>query len=722
MRDRWTYGICFAIVILIVGFTFVLYRRASDTSEHLKTMRKAWQSAALTKNPSFTLEEYVARAAAVEFKTEDTVDVSSVLARSKMSLDLLAAIDAGGNDRHRVIVQVVPAADMDQDAALAAVHEFAAEQGSAKPVDIPIINATVLDLPASGLLALGELGSIARLSLDAPVRGCAFEMTQAIGADQVWDTLGYTADDVRVVVLDSGVDKGHDDMEFPKNMSYLEELPRQVLLEDLEDTLDDFYPPGDCDRKDRMMAIDFVDGPNEGFDKYGHGTHVSGIIAGNAHESRDSNNPDGYSGVAPEATILHMRVLDNVGAGYTSDVLAAISFVVTHQDLINARVMNVSLGHPVFESYETDPLALACAVAVEAGIAVVCSAGNNGYANGQEAYGTISSPGHAPWVITVGATDTKGTGSRADDSVALFSSRGPTAVDGLMKPDLVAPGTNLISCRPRQGCYISDTYSQQVDAGDYHYMKMSGTSMAAAVVSGALALLFDANPSLTPSGAKAILMYTAEKMTTPDVYSQGCGSLNIEGAVRLAEAIRQDSDTLAVGSSWLTSGTAEGALQPYTDIAGQRAYWGSTILWGDGYLWYSGPGNGTDDAIWGDGFLWDDVLNWANGHLWYDSLVGEKQEVFGECFLWYTGCSGGTNGTGWNANVLQSQSMLWSDPGLFNTWSGAFVDPSSISGESTELVLAAGDSGSDQEVDYGEEGDWFFPVPPNSSDDDDDDD
>jgi serine protease AprX len=192
-----------------------------------------------------------------------------------------------------------------------------------------------------------------------------------------------------------------------------------------------------------MQTVDLITGSTTPSDPYGHGTHVAGILAGVGTSSNYK-----YLGAAPQASIFNIRVLDQDGSGLTSNVIAGIEWVIkynSHNKKTPIRVINMSLGHAPMESAATDPLTLECRKAVAAGIVVVASAGNYGKdPNGNSVYGGITSPGTEPSVITVGAVNTHGSLNRADDIVAGYSSRGPT-IDGLIKPDLVAPGSNIVA-------------------------------------------------------------------------------------------------------------------------------------------------------------------------------------------------------------------------------------------------------------------------------------
>ena len=199
----------------------------------------------------------------------------------------------------------------------------------------------------------------------------------------------------------------------------------------------------------------------------------------------------------------------------------------------------MSVASGVFESYKRDPLTQAARRAFDAGIVVVASAGNLGQNDeGQVQFGGITSPGNSPWVLTVGASTHQGTARRSDDAIAEFSSRGPTWIDFVAKPDLVAPGIGIeSSAAPNStlaALYASYLVGTPSASGVKPYLSLSGTSMAAPVVAGTVALMLEANPELTPNAVKAILQYTAERKDGESPLAQGAGMLNALGAVRLA--------------------------------------------------------------------------------------------------------------------------------------------------------------------------------------------
>jgi subtilisin family serine protease len=437
-----------------------------------------------------------------------------------------------------------------------------------------------------------------------------------------------------------------------------------------------------------VLGVDFT-GKGKTDDLFGHGTHVAGIIAGDGGASHAFGRD--YMGIAPGATLVNLRVLDDFGHGYVSSIVAAIDRAIAVRTLYNIRVINLSLAAPPIDSYVDDPICQAVARATSAGIVVVASAGNFGQdpTSGEEAYGSITSPGNSPAAITVGAVDGRGTAPRSDDQIARFSSRGPTlshsidpvtgaaVPDLLAKPDLVAPGGRMVSLE-RDDNYLVKTYKElDVDGSkpNARYMMLSGTSMSAAVVSGAAALMLQANPSLTPNMVKAILMYSAQMMDGPDLFEQGAGLLNIEGAVRLAATLRQDAGTLPVGST-----LADLPLpQPVSTISGETVAWSQGLIWGFGGLQGMAMLTTRQEAysqslIWGLGRL--DA--WGAGVTYYDGLYSQNYVAYGQDNEW---C-----GVTWDSGTSTSSGLIWTRPmdASGPIWtnrviSSDFFDPSSSS-------------------------------------------
>ena len=279
---------------------------------------------------------------------------------------------------------------------------------------------------------------------------------------------------------------------------------------------------GDAARQRVDRFVDFVNGQTTAYDDYGHGTHVAGIIAGNGFDSGGAR-----SGVAPGAHLIVLKALDANGSGHISDVIAALDYVVAQRTPCNIRVINLSVAAGVYDSYNTDPLTLAAQAAVRpASSSSRPPATTAGTPTGIPQYGGITAPGQR----AVGAD-----GRRIEPSWERWTvpttrwrrsaSRGPTAVDALAKPDIVAPGVGIESlAAPGSTLYMSAAaylLSGTVPTAYLPYLSLSGTSMAAPVVSGTVALMLQANPALTPNEVKAILQYTSGIYSSYDPLTEG---------------------------------------------------------------------------------------------------------------------------------------------------------------------------------------------------------
>jgi serine protease AprX len=431
-------------------------------------------------------------------------------------------------------------------------------------------------VPAGALAALSRSPRIKSLSSDAVVKA-AWDLNAvplSVGVPEAQALYGATGAGVGVAVIDSG-SYWHDD------------------LWDVIDGWADFYE----NRKGEPVVWD----KSFSYDPYGHGTHVAGILAGTGETL------SAYSGVAPGARLQILKVLGSDGTGSVSRLLRAIDWVKQNAAARNIRVVNLSLGHPVYESYTTDPLCVALETLVRQGIVVVAAAGNYGrLPDGTAVYGSIVSPAHSPHVITVGAMNPVGTAGRADDLMATFSSKGPTLVDGLVKPDVVAPGVYAVSGLAPD-TYFDDNFPVlRIDSRDFgarrgadDFFILSGTSMAAPVVSGIAALMLEKNPSLTPNLVKAILQHTAEDRGY-DVMTQGAGYVNAPGALEAAVKITSTPGEVAAGGYWLSE-----PLSGQSTIAGQGVIWVDRLLWGSSVLWGGmGAVAFNFDSLWGLGVTW----------------------------------------------------------------------------------------------------------------------
>jgi len=520
----------------------------------------------------------------------------------------------------RVIVQYRTAADV----------RAITGRGGVPGKKLGVLNAHVAAVPNRMLSALASDPRVARISVDRPAFATMERTGAATGAAAAREAFGLTGAGVGVAVIDSGVTGWLDDL----------------YMEAVDGSLYGTYAPRVVHFRDFVNGS-FIDGVVDGasygdypYDDYGHGTHVSGIIAGNGYSSGGAR-----SGVAPKANIVGLKVLDSNGAGYISDVIAALDYAIAVKDRFNIRVINLSVGAGVYESYETDPLAQAARRAVDAGIVVVAAAGNFGATgSGAAQYGGVTSPGNAPWVLTVGAVSHRGTVQRSDDLVAPFSSRGPSWIDFSAKPDLVAPGVGIESlAEPYTTLAIryADYLLPGTDPWLWYkpYLSLSGTSMAAPVVTGTIALMFEANPHLTPNAVKAILQYTAQVRAGEDFLTQGSGMLNASGAIRMARfwahpqaGLGDAADTIAgevVPWSqhliWGNYRIAGGVPLPGSNAWAQGLTWGARhtsaggqIVWGvealnDNIVWSMHD----DNIVWGyndgDNIVWsmDDNIVWS---------------------------------------------------------------------------------------------------------------
>ncbi len=260
-----------------------------------------------------------------------------------------------------------------------------------------MIKGAAFTIPVSALPALEADPEIASVSIDHPMNVADDLTNDAIGAPSVWSA-GYNGAGVTVAVIDSGINDNHPDLQGPNGTS------RVVYHQDFTGT-----PTSNSSGAQ--------------YDLYGHGTHVAGIIAGNGSLSGGN-----YAGVAPGATLVDLRALDQNGSGTDSTVIAAIQQAIALQSTYNIRIINLSLGRGIGVSYTQDPLCQAVEAAWKSGIVVVVAAGNYGRlsVNGSNGYGTVTAPGNDPFVLTVGATKSNGsTLGLGGDLGQLSVRRGP---------------------------------------------------------------------------------------------------------------------------------------------------------------------------------------------------------------------------------------------------------------------------------------------------------
>ena len=381
-----------------------------------------------------------------------------------------------------------------------------------------------------------------------------------------------------------------------------------------------------------MAAVDFVgnppiqgggpspqQGPETSVDPNGHGTHVAGILVGSG-----SHSPDGrMAGVAPQASLISVRVLDGTGRGLTSDVLAGLQWILDNKTQYGIRVVNLSLGHPVFEPAAVDPLVQAVDALWDAGVVVVCSAGNNG----RDGYVTISSPCNSRKVITVGAINDHRTADVSDDTTTSYSSHGPTAIDLVAKPDLVAPGNRIVSLRSA-GSYQDLLFPDRRVAADpaqpgvIEYFEMSGSSMASPIVAGTAALMLEQDPSLNPGTIKARLMMSARKPAVGDPLVTGAGSLDILAALRATGTVADaPSPAAIIDAQTGLIGFENTAVLWGNENFSLMALWPSSVIWSDPTAYYQ-------SVVWTAGELWPSGEMWPTSELWPESEFWPEGEMW----------------------------------------------------------------------------------------------
>lgn len=256
---------------------------------------------------------------------------------------------------------------------------------------------------------------------------------------------------------------------------------------------------------------DFVANRSKPYDDNGHGTHVAGCAASSGA------NKSPYRGPAPKAKLVGVKVLNKLGSGTLSSVIEGVQWCIEQKQHLGIRIINLSLGSEAYQSYRDDPLCQAVEKAWNSGIVVCAAAGNSG-----PEQRTIDSPGIDPHIITVGASHDRNIPNPAQNTVAFFSSRGPTN-EGLNKPDFLAPGVDIVSLR--SPCSQLDKANKESRVGKHH-LTLSGTSMATPICAGVVAQLLQADGTLSPSQVKTMLINSATKIPNLHHHDQGAGVID----------------------------------------------------------------------------------------------------------------------------------------------------------------------------------------------------
>ena len=582
------------------------------------------------------------------------------------------------NQRTKVIVTLLPGAKLPSE-----FRRFARADRN-----LDLINGVELELPNRVVAQLEARPEIFRVHYDRPVAAHNYRTSVTVGANLSRSYVGATGAGVGVAIIDSGIATWHNDLSVQNS--------NQV------------FPYGN---QRVAKFVDFVNGHTLPYDDNGHGTHVAGIIAGNGYDSNGQK-----AGVASKASLVVLKVLDANGQGSIGSVIAAMNWVAAYGAQYNVRVVNLSIGAKISESYWTDPLTLAAKKLADKGIVVVTAAGNFGKAvDGRQQYGSITAPGNAPWVLTVGASSTQGTTTRTDDVMANYSSAGPTKYDYLAKPDLVAPGTGTVSLAvPGSTLAVQKATSLVAgNSGPSAYLSLSGTSMAAPVVAGTVAAMFQVNPNLTPNMVKAILQYTSQPYSGYKPLQQGAGFLNTIGAVKLAQFYQQNlpGTTMPTKRAWSKSVIwgnrliKGGYLNPRANAYAVNVIWGvaktslgDNIVWGtladgDNIVWGTNDANG-DNVVWGTQDADGDNIVWGT---MFDNVVWGTDN--GDNVVW--GTSGDDDNVVWGSDCGGSDcdNVVWgTNDGDNVVWGTADDGDNVVWGSNGEDNVVWGSNGDDNVV------------------------
>jgi serine protease AprX len=388
---------------------------------------------------------------------------------------------------------------------------------------LEILGGFTAELPADRLDRLRAVAGVESVTEDAGLElssadveaqaaqaGSLYTIANEVtGASAMWDA-GYTGKGVDVAVIDSGV------------------VP-----------VDGFKTPGKIVHGPDLSLE--ANSPAKNLDTFGHGTAMASIIAGrDSAASTVSGNSSDFIGMAPDSRIVSVKIADAKGQTDVSQAIAAIDWVVQNRNKngLNIRVLNMSFGTDGVQDYVLDPLAYAAEQAWHKGIVVVVAVGNEGFGTAK-----VNNPAYNPYLLAVGSSNSKGTATTEDDVVSTFSNDG----DGTRNPDLVAPGEKVVGLRAA-GSYLDTTYPA-ARIGE-RLFRGSGTSQAAAVVSGAAALLIQQRPTITPDQVKALLTGTAAPIPNATAAQQGSGLVDLRSAKNsnTPSAVQKFKVSVGVGS------------------------------------------------------------------------------------------------------------------------------------------------------------------------------
>ena len=539
-------------------------------------------------------------------------DVGPLVTADRSSVSVIVRAAAGAGDGPRRLVE---------------------SAGGQVRLNLPILNGFAASVPRSRLEEVRRGDGVASVTPDTRLAlqstdddvaedpGSTAATAQVIEAPYMWER-GYTGEGVGIALIDSGT----------------------VPVEGLTDNV--FHGPD--------LSFEGADEELRHLDTYGHGTHLAGIAAGRDSDwslidtdgdgDGDTGDPEHFAGIAPDATVISVKVAMANGFADVSQVIAAIDWVVQHRHERNIRVLNLAFGTDGVQDYQLDPLTHAVEIAWRRGIVVVAAAGNQGLSQGR-----LVDPAYDPFVIAVGADDPGGTKPTHDDVIPSWSSRG----DGHRDPDVVAPGASIVALRV-PGSYV-DRRHPAARVGE-RYFRGSGTSQAAAVVSGAVALLLDERPELSPDQIKDLLVSTASPVPEVETRAQGAGLLNVKKAAQSSARQTSQDWTAAAGLGLLD--TARGSMEAgdlAPELTGEVD--ASGALW-DALTWSVAASEGTSWSAGGwTGMEWSGG-EWNEGSWLGNSWSGNSWSDGHWSGVW-TGNS--WSGDGWTGNSWSEEA--WATAG-----------------------------------------------------------
>jgi serine protease AprX len=528
-------------------------------------------------------------------------------------------------------------------------HEAAAEAlvrelGGTVRVRLGIIGGFSATLPARALASLRASDAVLSVTRNRTLEpqsssySAAYDpssdgysmssITQLTGA-RAWWSAGYTGEGVDVALIDSGV----------------------APVQGLSDSGKILNGPD--------LSLESQAGNLRYLDTYGHGTFMAGLIAGRDGAPSAGAPASTYLGMAPNARIVSIKVATADGGADVSQVIAAIDWIVQHRtdNGLNIRVINLSYGTNSLQDYRSDPLAFAVEQAWKSGLVVVAAAGNTGYQRGKGAPG-LADPAYDPYVVSVAGSDTTGTPDTKDDVVASFSAS--SAGCGACKnPDFLSPGAHM------QGLRVPNSF---IDANhpegflDTRYFRGSGTSESTAITAGAVALVLQKYPSLTPDQVKRFFVKNAVKLGGFDTQAQGAGEFRLTAMLGKTPASYTQNFKDSRGDGTIESSRGQDHLtRNGVVLSGEQDVFGAPIST-TGLAGAEASGSSWSDGSW-NGNSWSGN-SWSGSSWSGNSWSGNS----------WSGSS--WSGSSWSGNSWSGSS--WSG----SSWSGSSWSGSSWSGSS----------------------------------------